>query len=472
MFVIDIQKIRYRSEVNSILENTQLSFKRGTITGIIGPSGAGKSTFFACMANLQDSSCIADLEWTNMDTSPEVSLMTQQPAYTLNPVRRVGNSLRDVFRYRKDTSIRFEEILDFCSLQNREDLLRRYPHECSVGELQRLVLAMSLFQSPDILLLDEVSAGLDHLTGRSILSTIEKWIKKKNISCLFASHDQRLLFAHSEQQYVISDSKLQPLESSFFQFKPAEVKKQSVNPISKGVDSSIESNYRIKNGIFTYPGISGLHVELSLSVSSNQVVGITGKSGSGKSTLGKLIAQRKRWKSGEEKCSFRRIQYLSQDPVLNFHPHATLRSQLEPVYNRWRSQWDGSFEKVMKQFGVQTEWLGRNIYSISGGQRQRVLIARSLLAKPDLMIMDESFSGLDITLKQRVWEWLEGFRYNWSFSVILITHDIYMIRKICDTIYVLDKGQIIDKIENSKFLERKSLHPVTNSLLHAYTYWT
>lgn len=463
MYSLEIHQLAYKSRRESLLENTQITFEKGKMYGLSGPSGIGKSTLLMSLADLQDSSCIAKLKWINK-LSPRISFMSQQPGYTLNPIRKVGRSLRDVFKAHAKKALEIESILAYCSLLNKEELFERYPHQCSGGELQRIVLAMGLSQGPDLLLLDEPTAGIDQLTARSVLADIQHWVQTNMTSCLIASHDENLLHRYTDYQFEIDGRKIIPTKlkkKRFHQFVSKDRKSD--------ITTETKSIYRITNGTFDYGrGNDMLSLDVDLEVLSKAVVGLTGVSGAGKSTIGKLIAGQIQWKTGKESIRFRQVQYLSQDPVQNFHPYKKMKFQFQPIYNRWKHLWSSSFEEVLKTLQIEPDWMDRSILGLSGGQRQRVLIARALLCKPDFIIIDESFSGLDAATKGNLWKWIENLRGQWSFSVLVITHDLEMIKEICDYTYILDGGKIIDKLDNFDGWEKKALHPVTKSLINAY----
>jgi len=182
--------------------------------------------------------------------------------------------------------------------------------------------------------------------------------------------------------------------------------------------------------------------DVSFTLERGKTTGLVGESGSGKSTIGKLIANQLDWTKGEEKREFKMAQYLAQDPVSNFHPFKNLKSQLKPIYKKWNTYWKSTFLETMEDLNLEFEWLSKSIMQLSGGQRQRILISRALLCKPDLLIIDESFSGLDIESKKAVWEWLMDLRGMWSFSILLITHDTDMISAVCDSKYILSNGRL------------------------------
>ena len=213
VFSVRVEKISFPKSDRNILLNSELEFSPKKIYGLKGPSGVGKSTLLSSLADVRVPGCQARFQWSN-GKMPILSLMSQQPGYTLNPIRKTGKSLKDVFKAQQNHLFSYSDLIKLCKIDQDSGLLDRYPHECSGGELQRIVLAMSLVKNPDILLLDEPTAGMDHNTMYSILSAIKSWIGEQNTACLIASHDEKLLMNNCDEIFEIYDHNIHPVDSS------------------------------------------------------------------------------------------------------------------------------------------------------------------------------------------------------------------------------------------------------------------
>lgn len=442
IYTVHIENISFPKSDRTLLLSSRLEFTPRKIYGIKGCSGIGKSTLLSCLADVQVSDCEARFHWSN-DNIPILSLMPQQPGYTLNPIRKTGKSLKDVYKAQTFSIFPFSDLLKLCKIDPSSGLLDRYPHECSGGELQRIVLAMSFVKNPDILLLDEPTAGMDFNTMHSVLSVIKSWIADRNSACLIASHDEKLLSDICDEIFEIHDHGIHAVDPSEGIAEWKRDGNMRANNENKPFQKLI---YGIQNGEFQFNGQKkSISLHINLNIHSNSVVGLTGKSGSGKSTIGKLIANQLDWTKGEEKRELKMTQYLAQDPVTNFHPYKNLKSQLKPIYKKWNKYWKSTFLETLEELNLELDWLSKSILQLSGGQRQRILISRALLCKPDLLIIDESFSGLDIESKKAVWKWLMDLRDMWSFSILLITHDTDMLSAVCDTKYILSNGRLEER---------------------------
>lgn len=463
-YQLTIDKLGFEGEAMALIVEGKMNLVPGTITGLRGKSGSGKSTLLAAIAGVADSSVSFSHHWSRCPK--RISMMPQQPTYTLNPIKTTGQSLRDVFRVHRKRDFGFPEILQWTSLFGKEDILDRYPHECSGGEIQRIVLAMSLCKSPQLFLMDEPTAGLDRLTALDVITDLKKWVLNYGVACIIASHEEDLLEELCDEVYGIMDLRLNATDDVAF---PVVNQHLGKKPIGNTMEI-----YSIKNGIFRHRKRNReFQLKVSMEVESGVTLGISGPSGSGKSTLGQLIAGRVTWAEGRE-CRMKssNIQYLGQDPIMNFHPFLPIRQQLEPVFKQWNHHWKSypTFEDAVQFLNVKLEWLSQSMSQLSGGQRQRVLIARSLLSKPDVILLDESLSGLDIELKVKILKWLVDLSNEWNFSLILITHDIRILMAYCEKILILDQGEVVDKLSHPETNDKKSMHSVTKLLLKAYYY--
>lgn len=463
-YQLTIYKLGFEGAGAALIEEGEMTLVPGSIIGLTGKSGSGKSTLLAAIAGLEDQAVCFSHQWSRPVNG--ISVMPQQPTYTLDPIKTTGQSLRDVYKTHKKRTPSFSEILQWSSLLGREEIFDRYPHECSGGEIQRIVLAMSICKSPQLLLMDEPTAGLDRLTALEVITDLKQWIRASGVACIIASHEQDLLSDHCDEVYGIEDRRLLKLNDVDIPKVNAYIEQESID------ESTVL--YSITNGVFRHRKRNlNFQLELSMKVKSGNILGISGRSGSGKSTLGQLIAGRMNWTQGREyRMENRNFQYLGQDPIMNFHPFLPIRQQLEPVFDRWSQLWKAhsSFEETVQFLNLKLEWLCHSMSELSGGQRQRILIARALLSKPDVIILDESFSGLDMELKTKICRWLVDLSREWGFSIILITHDIRMLMAFCHRWIILDRGKVVEKLSHFAINDKKSLHSVTKLLLNAYNY--
>jgi oligopeptide/dipeptide ABC transporter ATP-binding protein len=222
---------------------------------------------------------------------------------------------------------------------------------------------------------------------------------------------------------------------------------------------------------------------VSFGVADEEVLGIVGESGCGKSTLGKTIAGITRPVVGSVSLAGERIvapvarhvstarsrlQYVYQDPSASLDPRWTLRrSLLEPltVYTAWSAaQREAKIRDIVVELGLPEALLNRYPHELSGGQQRRMGLARILVLAPQIIIMDEPTTGLDVSVQATVLELLRDLRRAFNLTYLIISHDIAVLSSMCDRIAVMYLGRIVEIGPTEQVLARPR-HPYTRSLV-------
>ncbi len=203
--------------------------------------------------------------------------------------------------------------------------------------------------------------------------------------------------------------------------------------------------------------------DVSFELAAGRTLGLVGASGSGKSTLARVLlrlvepdAGSARFdgvdllslRGGDLRRMRRRIQMVFQDPLAAFNPRTTVGAALaDPlrihavVPARERA---ASIAALLERVGLPASLAGRAIHEISGGQRQRVAIARALAPGPDLIVLDEAVSALDVSVRGRILELLVGLQRERNLAYLFISHDLGVVRAIAHDIAILDRGRIVE----------------------------
>ena len=232
------------------------------------------------------------------------------------------------------------------------------------------------------------------------------------------------------------------------------------------VADDIEVVYGARKGLFgaAKPGVKVLH-GVSLRIGRGETVGIVGESGSGKTTLGRALlrlvdvaagqirfdgAEITRMPEAAMRPLRRRMQLIFQDPMASLNPrHSIRRIVLEPMifHAVARDAADAEIRAraIFDRFSLPAACLDRYPHELSGGQRQRVGIARAALLAPDFVLADEIVSGLDVSTQAQVLNLLKGLTRDLGLSMAFISHDLSVIRAICDRVYVLRNGRIVEE---------------------------
>jgi len=205
----------------------------------------------------------------------------------------------------------------------------------------------------------------------------------------------------------------------------------------------------------TYEAVKGV----SFALGEGEILGIVGESGSGKSTIAKTLMGLEKPAIGKVKVlgegGQRRessLQMIFQDAVGSLNPRMTVRQTLEEVLtcrDRGHRTGDGRIEQLLAQVGLSEAVLGQYPREMSGGQCQRVSIARALACRPRVLVADEPVSALDVSVQARVLNLLRELRQTLGLSILLIAHDLAVVKNVCDRICVMERGRFVDQGEAS-----------------------
>jgi len=203
-----------------------------------------------------------------------------------------------------------------------------------------------------------------------------------------------------------------------------------------------------------YEAVKGV----SFTLGEGEILGIVGESGSGKSTIAKTLMGLERPASGKvkvlgegERGKGSSLQMIFQDAVGSLNPRMTVRQTLEEVLkvHRSTSNLQPSTSDLLRQVGLSEAVLGQYPREMSGGQCQRVSIARALACRPRVLIADEPVSALDVSVQARVLNLLRELRQTLGLSILLIAHDLAVVKNVCDRICVMERGRFVDQGEAS-----------------------
>ena len=494
-----------------VVHGIDLYVEKGQILGLVGESGSGKSVTSLSVMKLlpEDTEITADemtFDGINLLSRTEeewqalrgnrISMVFQEPMTSLNPVLTIekqveeGLLLHEEEKYKNDKNKRRERVLEVLAeagLQKPEELLFKYPHQLSGGMRQRVMIAMAMLNRPELLIADEPTTALDAATQEIILELLKYYSETYHTAILFISHDLALVARLCDRVLVLKNGAVvergttkeifeQPKEAYTKQLVAASKGKQlaaakesagSRTPLLQLKNASIQ--YREKT-FFGKETVTNAVKEVSFALYKGEILGLVGESGSGKSTISKALTGLLSLGSGElvRAEGVGRPRMVFQDPYGSLNPAKKIGWILEEPLKI-----QGGYTKkerkrlvieALKEVELEEVHAKRYVRELSGGQRQRVAIAAALIQKPEIVILDEPVSALDVTVQGQILELLYRLKEEHGMSYLFVSHDMNVIHRICDRVIVLYRGEIVEEGRTEDVFECPT-HPYTKELL-------
>ena len=471
-----------------IVHGVSFNLERGKVLGLIGESGAGKSTIgLSAMAYGRGGVEITGgevwLDGVDILTrgmgdlrklrGADVTYVSQSAAASFNPAKRIMEQVTEAaiaqgkFSRRK-AEIRAVELFNKLGLPDPEKIGTRYPHQVSGGQLQRCMTALALCPAPNLVVFDEPTTALDVTTQIDVLQAIKSAIQDSGVAAIYITHDLAVVAQVSDDIMVLKMGKTveygpveQIINNPKEEYTKALVSVRSIYHQEKA--PTVNPVLTVKDISARYSGttsdvLSGINVELH----PGQTLAVVGESGSGKSTLARVITGLLPPKTGQidflkrtlspdlnnrTKEDMRELQMIYQMADVAMNPRQTVGTiigrPLEFYFGMRGAEKSKRVKELLDEIEMGDGFIDRYPAELSGGQKQRVCIARSLAAKPKLIICDEVTSALDPLVADGILKLLLDLQKREGVAYLFITHDLATVRAIADSIAVMYQGQVV-----------------------------
>ena len=492
------------------LEDVSLRVAPGEVLGVVGESGSGKTTLaHAIMRHLagnarERAGAIRldgqDLMRLNQQEllavrGRRIGMIFQDPATSLNPTLTLGRQLTEVLERHRGLAPRaaWQAGLDWLKrveLREPEALMRRYPHEVSGGEKQRVVIATAFAPHPELILFDEPTTALDVITGARILQLFSRLRRETGVAGLYISHDLAIVSRVADRVAVMQRGRIveeEPAATIFHAPRHAytnalvaavprpERRLVFDTPAAASLLAAEQLSVRYgRPGLFGRRETLGAH-DVNLDVRAGEILGIVGESGSGKSTVARALTGLAPYSGrirldaqpvGRMGRTYRRsVQIVFQHPDSSLNP----RQRVDEILSRPLRLFGGSVAEIpalLEQVQLPAAYARRWPHQLSGGEKQRVAIARAFAARPRLVICDEITAALDVSVQAAVIELLLALRRRHGTAYLFITHDLNLVRQIAHRLAVMRGGEVVDLLP-VEALGSGCEHDYTRALMEA-----
>jgi peptide/nickel transport system ATP-binding protein len=414
----------------------------------------------------------------------------QDPMSSLNPVFTVGAQIAEALRLhlglsRRGALARAEELLVEVGLPEPKRRLSAYPHELSGGQQQRVMIAMALACEPRLLIADEPTTALDVTVQRQILELLARIKAERRMGLLFISHDLGVVGEIADQVVVMRQGQIRetgPVADIFLRPQDAYTRALLASrprlddPLPERVRAAdapvlIEArglckSFPIRAGLFRQREFKAVQ-DVSFTLRRGHTLGVVGESGSGKTTMGLTLLRLHEATAGqvlfegrdlfaldgpERQALRRRIQIVFQNPYASLNPRFTIgQTLLEPMQIHRIGADDREREAralaLLERVGLDANAFGQYPHEFSGGQRQRIAIARALTLSPEVRVLDEAVSALDVSVQAQVLALLRELQDELGLAYVFISHDLAVVRSMADEVLVMQNGRVVEQAD-------------------------
>ncbi|MDH5858974.1 ABC transporter ATP-binding protein [Lampropedia aestuarii] len=447
----------------------------------------------------------------------QVGYVLQDALVSLDPLQPVRREIAEALKAHQRLPVQYVRERTMALLREvgvplPEVRQHQYPGELSGGLRQRALIATALALDPPVIIADEPTTALDVLVQAQVLQVLSGLIGQ-GTSLILISHDLSVVARMADRIVVMQGGRIVesgPTEAvlgapqhAYTQalikaipgphtrgqrLSPAPVSTAPTPAVQPTIEAAAEQVLLQADAIskaYQAPDGQTIHAlqGVSLQLHQGEVLGIVGASGSGKSTVakvllgltghdaGRVVYRGSEWLKGtqqEKRCVRGQIAMVYQDPYSSFDPRWTVKRIVSDVLKLHGKSGSGRAEvlRLLRLVGLDERHLNAYPLNLSGGQRQRVAIARALAVNPEILILDEAVSALDVSIQAQILDLLVALKQQFALSIIFISHDLGVIHHMADRVLVMKDGQVVEE-GCAEAVFSQPQHPYTQELLAA-----
>lgn len=452
----------------------------------------------------RDLSGLTEKEWQDV-RGRHVGLVPQDPTVSLNPVVRVGDQVAEVLVVhglvrRADARVRAVELLRQAGVDDPAARARQYPHQLSGGLRQRVLIAIAIAAGPRLIVADEPTSALDVTVQRRILDHLDALARETGTAVLLITHDLGVAADRADRIVVLQDGVVveegpaarllddprHPYTRALIAAAPSlassrlvvgardggareggaaqggEAPPSSAEPAPVLALDGVRKEFALPRGAERRTLVAV--ADVSLAVGPGRTYALVGESGSGKTTTARLALRLERPSAGRvvfrgedvtaargrELRSLRRgFQVVYQSPYASLDPRFTVEQIVTEPLRAYgvgdRAERADRVRSLIDDVALPVDVLRRGPRELSGGQRQRVAIARALALRPDLVVLDEPVSALDVSVQAQILELLVRLQAEHGLAYLFVSHDLAVVRQVADQVGVMRRGRIVEQ---------------------------
>ncbi|GGH61162.1 dipeptide ABC transporter ATP-binding protein [Frigidibacter albus] len=516
MTLLRLDNLSVRIGTVPVLSDVSLALEPGETLGLVGESGSGKSMTALALMGLLPAGARATgrAEFEGQDLlalrerdlcrirGARIGMIFQEPMTALNPMKTIGDQVAETLTThgaatRSEALAIARKRLDRVGLPEARFGLGLYPHELSGGQRQRVCIALAIALRPALLIADEPTTALDVTTQAQILDLLQDLVEDERMALLLITHDLAVVAGRTARVAVMQAGQVVETGPTGQLFRapaadytralfaasahvPQRVPSVSTEPLLELRD--VRREYLLpRPSPFAPHKVLRAVDGVSFTLTRGESLGLVGESGCGKSTLTRAILGLDPVQGGSITLAGQAVsptmpramraglQAVFQDPYGSFDPRWRVeRLVAEPFHllPARPADWRDRVAAALVEVGLRPEDARRHIHEFSGGQRQRIAIARALITRPALIVLDEAVSALDVRVRAQVLDLLAALQESHGLSYLFVSHDLAVVRAITDRVMVMQAGRIVEAGPTEQVLSAPA-HAYTRSLLAA-----